>query len=409
MESYKTTLDNGLTLLGEKIEGVSSAAFSILVPFGSAFDPDSRLGLSNAFVELLTKGSAGLDAKAFSDQCERIGLQKSLSSGSEASSISGQLLGENLYAGLNLCRGMLLDPLLPSLELDSIKNLILQDIAAIEDEPASKVMEVLNESYYPYPFCRSSLGTKQSISDLKIEDVREFYSQRCCAEGAIISVAGNFIWEEFVDNCIKMFGSWEGANNRITFDQKFASSKDVFFEKDTKQVQIALSYPSIGVIDPDYYSGRVWVNILSGGMSGRLFVEVREKRGLVYRVGASHSNLRGRSSVTAVAGTTPENARECIEVMLRELKGGSEISQEELSRAKVDLKTKVIMQSESSAARAASLANDYWNLKRVRSIKEIKDSIDAVSVDSVVRYCSAYPVKDMTLVQLGKSKVDYSI
>jgi len=404
---FKTEFNNGLTLIGEPIEGVSSVAFTILLPFGCAFDPDNSLGLCNSLTELMTKGAGGLDAKEFSDACERIGLQKSVSSGSEASSVAGQLLAENFYEGLKLCRDLVLDPLLPEEELSAIKSLILQDIKAIEDEPASKVIEVLNENYYPRPFCRSSLGTEESISNLTIGDLRSFYKKRCVPRGSILAVAGSFDWEKLNEEVARIFDCWSGDSEPFEFETNFASDKDVFFEKDTKQVQIALSYPSIGIQDHAYYSSRVWVNILSGGMAGRLFIEVREKRGLVYRVGASHSSLRGRSSINAVAGTTPDNALECIQVMLKELKGGEPIKKEELERAKVDLKTKVIMASESTASRASSMVNDYWNLKRVRTLSEIKEGIDAVSIESIDEYNSRCPVENMTLVTLGKDKVAY--
>jgi predicted Zn-dependent peptidase len=407
VESFRTEFQNGLTLIGEPMEGVSSVAFTILIPYGAAFDSDDKLGLCNTFTELLPKGAGGLDSKDFSDACERIGFHKSISCGSEASSISGQLLGENLYLALKLCKDLILDAAMPEEELPAIKSLILQDIKAIEDEPASKIMDVMTEHYYPYPFSRPSLGTEDSVSSLTIDDVRSFYKKRMVPKGTILSVAGNFDWNKLKEEVGLMFGDWQGESERIQFNQDFALEKDIFFEKDTKQVQIALAYPSVSIEDPSYYTARVWVNILSGGMSGRLFIEVREKRGLVYRVGASHSSLRGRSAIHAVAGTTPDNAVECIQVMLNELGGGEPLKPEELDRAKVDLKTKVIMQSESTSARASSMAHDYWNLKRVRTISEIKSGIDSVSLDLINAYNKSYPVQKMTLVTLGKDKVAY--
>lgn len=407
MESFRTEFQNGLTLIGEPMEGVSSVAFTFLIPYGAAFDSDDKLGLCNTFTELLPKGAGGLDSKDFSDACERIGFHKSISCGSEASSISGQLLGENLYPALKLCKDLILDAAMPEEELPAIKSLILQDIKAIEDEPASKIMDVMTEHYYPYPFSRPSLGTEESVSNLTIDDVRSFYKKRMVPKGTILSVAGNFDWNKLKEEVGSMFGDWQGESERINFNHDFALEKDIFFEKDTKQVQIALAYPSVSIEDPSYYTARVWVNILSGGMSGRLFIEVREKRGLVYRVGASHSSLRGRSAIHAVAGTTPDNAVECIQVMLNELGGGEPLKPEELDRAKVDLKTKVIMQSESTSARASSMAHDYWNLKRVRTISEIKSGIDSVSLDLIDAYNKSYPVQKMTLVTLGKDKVAY--
>lgn len=407
MESFKTEFENGLTLLGEPMDGVSSVAFTFLIPFGVAFDADNKLGVTNTLTELLPKGAGGLDSKEFSDACEKIGFHKSVSCGSEASSISGQLLGENLYEALRLSRDMILDAAIPEEELPAIKSLVIQDIKAVEDEPASKIQDVLTESYYPHPFNRPSLGTEDSVNSISIEDVRDYYRKRVVPKGTILSVAGNFDWDKLKNEVGELFGSWKGGADGISFNSNFATEKDVFFEKDTKQVQIALAYPSVGFDDQYYYTGRVWVNVLSGGMSGRLFIEVREKRGLVYRVGASHSSLRGRSAIHAVAGTTPDNAIECIQVMLKELRGGEPLKPEELDRAKVDLKTKVIMQSESTSARASSMAHDYRNLKRVRTIFEIKAGIDAVSLDTVNEYNKSYPVEKMTLVTLGKDKVNY--
>ncbi|MCB0323988.1 MAG: insulinase family protein [Bdellovibrionales bacterium] len=173
-------------------------------------------------------------------------------------------------------------------------------------------------------------------------------------------------------------------------------------ERDTSQVQIALAFPSVAIEHPDYYTARVAVGVLSGGMAGRLFVEVREKRGLVYRVSASHSAARGRAAVFASAGTTPENAEETLAVMLRELRNMKEgASDEELKRAKADLKSRLIMQSELSSVRASAMVNDWWNLKRLRTLEEIKAAIDKVTSADISRHFEEHPFEPATLVTLG--------
>jgi predicted Zn-dependent peptidase len=399
-------LPNGLTLLGEPIEGVNSAAFSCFVPVGAAHDSENHLGITNLLTEMLQKGSGEYSAKEFSDECEKIGLQKGYASGMEASNFSGTLLSENLEKGLRLFKKMLLEPRFPEEELDSVKSLALQDLAAIEDQPSSKVMEILSSEFYQGPFSRSSLGTASGINTVSIKSIKEHYEEYFGARGAILSVAGKFSWDSFKKVAKELFQDWQGGQERIKVPPFLKKGKNVFHQKEAAQLQIALAYPSVGIEDQNYYTAKVGVNVLSGGMSGRLFVEVREKRGLVYSVSASHSAARERSAIIASAGTTPENGEETLQVMVEQLQSLEQgVSVEELERAKVDLKTRVIMQSESSSGRASAIASDWWNLKRIRPLQEIKDGIETVTEESIVTNAKAYPVSPVTLVTLGVKKL----
>ncbi|HMO18565.1 MAG TPA: pitrilysin family protein [Oligoflexia bacterium] len=401
-EFFIEELSNGLTLIGEPIEGVSSAAFSFFIPVGAVRDPDSQAGMSNLMVEMLQKGCGGKSAKEYSDACEQIGLQRGAGSGMEACSFSGTLLSENLISALKLTSDMLLRPDFPEHELEPVQSLALQDLMAIEDEPASKVMEILSANFYPAPFSRSSLGTAQGISSVTVPSMRDFFNSYFGAKGSVLAVAGKFVWKDIVASVKELFGTWKGGQDLITVPQLSDESRCVFEKKEAEQLQIALAYPSVGVESPEYYDARVLVNVLSGGMSGRLFIEVREKRGLVYRVSASHSASRGRSAIIASAGTTPENGEETLSVMLEQLRSiENGVSQEELHRAKVDLKTRVIMQSESSSGRASALTSDWWNLKRLRTLEEIKFGIENVTEESLIKHYKNWPVRAVTLVTLG--------
>jgi len=155
-------------------------------------------------------------------------------------------------------------------------------------------------------------------------------------------------------------------------------------------------------IDKDYYNARVAVSVLSGGMSARLFTEVREKRGLCYAIGARYHGLKEAAGIMCYAGTTPENAQETLDVIMAEFKRLSEgISEEEISRAKVGLKSSLILQSESSSSRAGGIGSDYYMLGKVRSLDEIKNKIEETSVDSVLRFLRNNKFKDFTVVTIG--------
>jgi len=399
-------LSNGITLIVEEIDDVNSAAFTIYVPTGTVREPDSLPGLANIMTECFHKGAGPYDSKQLSEVSEGIGFHKSISCGMEATVFSGSVLAENIEKALEISKAILLEPHFPESELASVKSLALQDIDSVEDEPSSKVMDELTKNFYPAPFSRIGLGTKEGINSIKNEDLRSFYNETFGAKGVIIGVSGRVKSEKIFTIIEKLFKDWKGGLDRISVSPLSKENKTVYLNKNTAQIQIALAYPSVGIDHESYYAARIGVNVLSGGMSGRLFVEVREKRGLVYRVGASHSSARGRSAIFASAGTTPENADETLKVMLEQLHSLADgVNEEELHRAKVDLKTRVITQGESTSARASSLASDWWNLKRVRSLLEIKESIDKVTEADIVKYAKDFPVTAITLAVLGNKEL----
>ncbi|MHC4260603.1 MAG: M16 family metallopeptidase, partial [Planctomycetota bacterium] len=158
--------------------------------------------------------------------------------------------------------------------------------------------------------------------------------------------------------------------------------------------------------DEDYYNARVAVSVLSGGMSARLFKEVREKRGLCYAIGAAYHALKEAAGIMCYAGTTPEKAQETLDVIMGEFARLSEaISEEEIERAKVGLKSMLVMHSESSSSRASGIGSDYYVLGRVRSLDEIKSKIEATSADSVLGFLRNNRFKDFTAVTVGPKKV----
>jgi predicted Zn-dependent peptidase len=164
--------------------------------------------------------------------------------------------------------------------------------------------------------------------------------------------------------------------------------------------------PTARFVDEDYYNARTAVSILSGSMSSRLFTEVREKRGLCYAIGARYHSLKEAAGIQCYAGTTPDKAQETLDVILGEFRRLAEgISEEELARAKIGLKSSVILHSESSSSRASAIGADYYLLGRVRTLDEIKERIEATSVESVLGFLRSNPFEDYTVVTIGPKEV----
>ena len=270
-------------------------------------------------------------------------------------------------------------------------------------------MVELARLYYPYPWGASQLGTQEGIKAVTGDSIWSFYREHVVPSNAIIGIAGKFQWDEIEKSIQQIFSGWRGSRDRLVYPSCPLENKQSYIYKETSQSHLALAYPSVSLENSEYYAAQLAVNILSGGMSGRLFVEVREKRGLVYTVSASHNGSRGRGAVMAHAGTTPERAEETLRVMYKELCGVAEgITPEELERARIDLKSRVVMRGELASARAPAIVSDWWNIGRVRSLSEIKDNIDNVRVEDVIDYAHKFPVRAVSLVSLGPVPVELS-
>lgn len=400
VDVYK--LDNGLSVVLEEMDAAQSASLSMLLPFGAAHDPRGFEGQASVVSEMFSKGAGSWDAKALSQEFEDAGIERSVSTGVEATIFSMSMLPEKIFRAIELLGIVLMSPTFPEGELGSVTDLALQDLLALEDNPAAKVMVELSDLYYPYPWGASQIGTVEGIRSITVSSIREFYKNFILPSDAVIGIAGRFDRGKVEESINRAFSFWKGERARLPHPCFPTESKRRHIDRSTSQCHIGIAYPSVSVDHPCYYSAMLAVNVLSGGMFGRLFVEVREKRGLVYSVSASHTSAKGRGAIVVHAGTTPERVRETLDVVCRELDSLScNLSNDELYRASVDLKSRVVMRGEIPSARSLAIASDLWNLGRVRSLAEVKRNIENTSLDEIVNYSKEYPIRFMSLVSLG--------
>ena len=214
-------------------------------------------------------------------------------------------------------------------------------------------------------------------------------------------MAGNIEWEPLKTQVERLFGDWKRGEPIEAVPEQHTPEPH-HLQKDTQQTQIAFAWPSAPIGEADYYAARAAEGVLSGGMSARLFTEVREKRGLCYSVSASYDTVKDRAAVVCYAGTGADRAQQTLDVMIGELvrlKDGIEL--EEVDRVRAGLKTSLIMQQESTSSRASSMATDWFYLKRVRRIDEVQAAIDALTPAGILGYLDRFPAKDFTVVTLG--------
>jgi predicted Zn-dependent peptidase len=398
---HQHTYPNGLTLLAERMAHVRSAALNFLVPAGCAYDPPSERGLASVLADLITRGAGERDSRELTLALDNLGLDRDESVGTFHIRFWGATVATNLPAALEIYADILRRPHLPADELDSVRALALQDIQGLEDEPRQKVLIELRRRHYPAPLGLDHRGTPEGLHKLTPQSIRAHHARYFQPRGSILSVAGNIEWGPLKEQVGRLFGDWEQRDEpQLVLAKPLGGRRHL--HKDTTQTQIAIAYPSVPFGHPDYYAAQGAVNVLSGGMSARLFTEVREKRGLCYAVWASHQTFKDRASVICYAGTTNERAQETLDVTLAELQRLQEgIEPDEVERVQAGLKSTLIMREESTSARAGAMASDWYYLGRVRSLDEIQEAIDSLTPRRIVAHVRKLPPRDFTIVTLG--------
>lgn len=397
------TFPNGLTLLAERMEHVRSAAVNFLIPAGCSYDPPKALGMGSVLAEMITRGAGNRDSRELSLAMDNIGLDRSESVGQLHMRFWGATLARNIPAALELYADVLRRPHLPDDELEPVQALLLQDLQALEDEPKGKVMVELRRRHWPDPLGRDRRGTPEGLQAITPKTVCTHYQNRFGPRDLILSVAGNVEWEPLRDQVERLFGDWQGGGHP-RLETARAPGGRTHLTMDKTQTQIALAYPSVPFGHPDYYAAQGAVQVLSGGMGARLFTEVREKRGLCYSVYASYQTFKDRACILVYAGTTNERAQETLDVTVRELRRLEEgVDADEVERVQAGLKSSVIMQEESTSARAGALASEWYYLGRVRPLEEVQAAINGLTPAAIVEYMRRYPARNCTIVTLGPS------
>jgi predicted Zn-dependent peptidase len=400
-EVNQHTFANGLTLLAERMEHVRSAALNFLVPAGCVYDPPERLGIAAVLADLLTRGAGPRDSRALTLALDNLGVDRSESVGLMHTRFWGATLARNLPAALEIYADILRRPHLPDDEVDAVRALALQDLRGLEDEPRAKVLVELRKHYYPAPLSNDHRGTAEGLGRITADDLRRHHRRLFHPRGTILSVAGNVEWGPLRDQVGRLFGDWEGgAEEPVRCGPQPVGRAHL--AKELEQTQIGVAYASVPVGDAGYYDALGAVNVLSGNMSSRLFTEIREKEGLCYAVWATYQTLKDRARVICYAGSRNDRAQRTLDLLLRELRRLPEgVEADEVERVQAGLKSSLIMQQESTAARALSLASDWYYLGRVRSFDEIQAAIDGLTPDSIGAHLRRCPPRDFTIVTLG--------
>ncbi|HUQ70907.1 MAG TPA: pitrilysin family protein, partial [Planctomycetaceae bacterium] len=392
----------------ETMPEVQSAAYSLLVPAGSALDPAGQNGAASVLSDWLARGAGDRDNREFSCELDRWGIQHGQSVTASHQSFSGSCLAENLSHALGLLGDMVERPHLPDEEFEACVAGAQHELQALEDEPRQKVMLELVRRCYRAPWGQPPEGTLADLEHLTPPGLRQHFERAIRPDRAILVLAGRVTVAEILPAVRAAFDGWKRGSAATPVLGSRGALLDHLAAEST-QTHIGVAYPTVPYRDPDYFAAWAAVSVLSGGMSSRLFTEIREKRGLCYSVYATLSTLKDEGSVLCYAGSTNDRAQETLDVLVQELRRlGEGIAEEELHRAKALAKTSLVMQQESSSARAGSLARDWYHLGRITTPEEVQQKIERLTTASVVEFVRKHPPEPCTVVTIGPAALETS-
>lgn len=401
---------NGVRLATETHGSAGSAAFSVRLPMGSARDPAGKEGVCAVLEEQLLRGSVELDSRAQADAFDGLGASRGTVTGTFHTTVSVTSLGERLPEALGLVMGMVRRPRLDEDGFEASRGLCLQSVRSLPDDPQERLQHALKARHAPSPINRPDIGTESGLGACDAGDSRAQVSRCALPGGTLMAAAGAVDHGALVGALEGLMEGWEGAGPEVEWDGK-GDGRGVG-ERGYGHIEQATNQTHIGVVhdgpregDEDAVLERVLTGVLDGGMSGRLFTEVRERRGLCYSVHARYGGGKWFGRTVAMAGTTPERAQETLDVLLAELRKPMEepggVTEEEVERAKKGIRSRLVMSGESTRARAAALGSDLFRVGRARSLEEVSRGVEGVTAEGLRAYLGRRSLGRMTVMTVG--------
>jgi len=403
---FSATLDNGITVLGEELPGLESVAVAFHAPVGALHDPQGRCGLATLAGELCLRGAGDRDSRQVVEELEGAGVQWSQAVSTTHTSFSGAMVARQLPHVLPVYADILRRPRLSDDEFEGARQMVLQNLAAIEDDPGHRTMAALRHIHYPSPWGMPTEGLSADVERITCADVRGFLDRHLQPRGMIIAVAGRIDWADFLGHIERLLGDWQGtAAPAVAAGPRGPAARHVAHE--AQQTHIALGWSVPPYREDASYDVTAALSILGGGPSSRLFTEVRERRGLCYSVSAGYQTQRDFAMAVCYSGTTAERAQETLDVMLAEIdRLPGSISTDELERVKARARSGLVMQQESSAARAGAIARQWYHVGDVRTLAAELDRYDRLDVATVEAVLAALPPRDLSVVSLGREPLE---
>ncbi|MBI5236067.1 MAG: insulinase family protein [Deltaproteobacteria bacterium] len=398
-------LDNGIRVITERMPDVESSSIGIWVKTGSRNETPALSGVSHFIEHLLFKGTDTRSALDISREIESVGGVLNAFTGRETTCFYAKVLNKDLPLAIDLLSDIFMHSKFASEEMDKERMVVLQEIKMVEDTPDDLIHDLFAERFWKgHPLGWSILGSAETVSNMKREDVIAHFKERYCSSDVLITSAGGLDHAKVVKLLNKTLGSVKNVGKAADTGAPTPSKGVKLIKKKLEQTHICLGVPTQSQSHPDRYKLYLINTMLGGGMSSRLFQEIREKRGLAYSVYTYLNLCADTGSLVAYAGTSKDSFNEVVRLILREFSRlAKDVEPKELENAKEQLKGGMLLGLETSDSRMSKIARDYICFNRVVPIKEIVDGIDAVKVREIKDLASRLlKPSNVTLVAMGQ-------
>jgi predicted Zn-dependent peptidase len=399
-------LSNGLQIVGQPMPDFESVAVSYYVRTGSRDEPDpSIVGVSHFLEHMVFKGTKSLDWQEITLAFNKIGAELNAFTSHEATVYYARVLGEYLDRAVELLSDMMY-PRLAESDFETEKEVIVNEIARSEDQPYNATYRRMMQTYFgSHPLGHDVLGTPESIRNMRIEQMREYWNKRYGANNMILSVAGNFSWDHIVELIEKHSTSWRvgDASRHVEHYEPAHPINDVEVDKKLKQQIMILAMPSVDLKDPDYYAAVLGSSILGDSDGSRLYWNIYQK-GLAESASASIWAMDGTGILQMQANSTPEEAPRVLKMLRSELDSllADGVYEDEVQRAKDKWISSIVLSSESTFSRMFSLASDWVTEGRLISVDEEIERVEKVTSKDILRALKRFPVQEkQVLTTLG--------
>jgi predicted Zn-dependent peptidase len=400
-----TELSSGARVVTEEVPSVRSVALGLWVRTGSRDETPAQAGVSHFLEHLLFKGTERYSAIEISERFDGLGASVNAATGKETTHLHARFLDEHTDEVFELLAEMLLAPTYP--EIDSERDVVLEEIAMYEDEPQDRVHDILAAAVFgEHPLGRRVLGEADVIASIPVPDIDAYHRQRYTGANVVVGAAGHLEHERIVELGERLVSPSEGASNGSAAAAE-ETARLRFYEKDTEQYHICFGAPGITRDDERRYALAVLDSIFGGSTSSRLFREVREKRGLAYSVGSYNEQYTDSGLVATYVGTREDNVEEACAIIGAELERlrSEPVSAAELERAKENVKGRLVLSSESTAARMTRISRATLFDLPIDSLDEMLAKVDAVTVDELTPLAAElYAAERLSAAAVGRGE-----
>ncbi len=385
--SKKYTLDNGIVIVGEEINYVNSVSFGIWIDVGSRYEDEYTNGMSHFIEHMLFKGTKNRTAKKIAEEVDNLGGNINAFTSKETTCYYVKMIDEHIESGIDILADMILNPLFLDEDISKERSVILEEINMYEDSPEDLAHDILFEMIYKNQGVgRNILGTRTSLEKIKREHMVEFFYKYYVPNNCVISICGNFNFDNIVELIEERFKGWNNKKDKnIDINNCNFNLGMVTKSKDIEQMNLCMGLEGIGLESEDIYALSIVNNIFGSSMSSRLFQNIREEQGTVYSIYSYLTLNKGLGVFNIASSMSEKNIHKVYNSIVNEIKliRENSLTKEEIKRSKEQLKGNYILGLESTSSRMMSMGKSQILLNRVNNPKDIINKINNVTNDEI--------------------------